>query len=414
MILPTVRQFGDVVVALFPGTRIVMEFTRFSEHRDTLTAELTVSNEVGPLHWSRLNLAATNGRRDVVKALEEIHPIEGWRGMLDGACQGVARHLRAGDPAVEMVLHPPGDAPRWLVTTWMPLGEITVLYGTGGSAKSLLTLALALAGILGHTLGGPWAVGSLKRVLYLDWEANRQTHEARAWGLAHRIEMPPAGALLYRRLRRPLVDVISEVRTEAERHQVDFVALDSLGAACGPEPETAGAALSCLQALGSLPGTKLVVAHVSKVSAEQARSKPFGSVYVENTARSTIEIRRQESDDETETMVTLRHDKHNDGPQARPVATTFTFDPDGSIAMSRGQPDTSAISLASQILGALGETGSHVSDLAEQLDAKPESVKSTLRRLENRGKVIKLEPVSGGRAKETLWGRKDTNRFTDE
>lgn len=100
MILPTVRQFGDVVVALFPGTRIVMEFTRFSEHRDTLTAELTVSNEVGPLHWSRLNLAATNGRRDVVKALEEIHPIEGWRGMLDGACQGVARHLRAGDPTV--------------------------------------------------------------------------------------------------------------------------------------------------------------------------------------------------------------------------------------------------------------------------------------------------------------------------
>jgi energy-coupling factor transporter ATP-binding protein EcfA2 len=408
---PEIRSFGDVIVAVWPGSKIVMEFSRVSEHRDSLSAELSVTNELGPIHWSRLNLAATNGRRDVVRALEEAHPLDTWKPMLDRACQLVARHLRTGDPAVAMVLRPPGDAPRWLVNDWMPLGEITVLYGSGGSAKSLLTLALALAGILGHTLGGPWQVGSLKRVLYLDWEANRQTHEARAWGLAHRIETPPAGALLYRRLRRPLIDVIGEVRTEAERHKVDFVAMDSLGAACGPEPETAGAALGCLQALGSLPGTKMVIAHVSKVSAEQARSKPFGSVYVENTARSTIEIRRQDSDEDRETSVTLRHDKHNDGPQARPVALTFTFDPDGSIAMSRAQPDAAATSLASQILGALSETDSSVSQLAERLEANPKSVKSALQRLENRLKVRKLESVSGGRSKESLWARIDANRL---
>ena len=411
MVDPEIRAFGDVVVALWPGSKIVCEFTRFSEHRDSLSAELTVSNEAGPIHWSRLNLAATNGRRDVVRALEESHPMESWKGMLDRACQLVARHLRTGDPAVEMVLAPPGDAPRWLVTDWIPLGEITVLYGTGGSAKSLLTLALALAGILGHTLGGPLSVGTLTRVLYLDWEANRQTHEARAWGLAHRIETPPAGALLYRRLRRPLIDVISEVRTEAERHQVDFVAMDSLGAACGPEPETAGAALGCLQALGSLPGTKLVVAHVSKVSAEQARSKPFGSVYVENTARSTIEIRRQDSDADNETSVTLRHDKHNDGPQAKPVALTFTFDPDGSISMSRAQPETSASSLASQILQALRTTDSTVSSLAEELDANPRSIKTALQRLEKRLTVRRLESVDGGKSKERLWTRIDANRL---
>lgn len=402
MIVPTVRQFGDVIVALYPGSRIVLEFTRFAEHRATLTAELTVSNELGPLHWSRINLASATGRRDVIKALEEVHPVEGWRGMLDGACQAVALFRRSGEPAVAMQAKPP-KPDRWLITDWIPRGEITVIYGPGGSAKSLLCLAIGLAGILGHTLGGPWAVGPLTKMLYLDWEDSLQTQEERIWGLTHTLEAPPAGAVLYRRLRRPLVDVIETVRTDAWKHEVDYVVMDSLGAACGPEPETAGAVLDTLQAFGTLPGTKVVSAHVSKADAQQARGKPFGSVYVENTARSCIEARGVR--DGPQIAVTLRHDKTNRS-LARPVGVTATFDEDGTIVLTTTKPDMAANSLADRVLAMMPpDTKWTAKRLATETDSPLNGVRTSLRRLAEKGKVIQLESVSGGRGKESQWQR---------
>lgn len=408
MVDPEIKQFGDVIIAVWAGSKIVCEFTRFHEHRDSLSAELTVSNEGGVLHWSRANLASATGRRDVIKALEEVHPIPGWRAMLDRACQLVARHLRTGEPSILLVPAPPKEE-RWLVNDWMPRDEITVLYGSGGSAKSLLCLATGLAGVLGHTLGGPWSVGHVNRVLYLDWEDHADTQRARMWGLTHQIEAPTAGAFLYRRLRRPLVDVIADLRREAFVNEIDLVIMDSLGAACGPEPETAGSALGALQAVGSLPGTKLVIAHVSKAGAAEAKAKPFGSVYIENTARSTIEARGVKEDNEI--LVTLRHDKANHGRTARPVGVTAAFLPDGTITLSHGRPDDSSLSLASQVLTALGQTDSSVSGIARLIDANPKSVKATLQRLENRGTVRRLESVTGGKGKEQQWTRADANRL---
>lgn len=411
---PEIKTFGDSVVAVWGPAKIVCEFSRLSEHKDALSAELSVTNERGALHWSRVNLASASGRHAVVKALEEGHPDLPWRTMLDRACQLVARNLRAGEPAVGLVPTPPAPD-QWLIAPWIPLGETTVLYGTGGSAKSLLALTIALGGILGHTLGGPWGIGNIKRALYLDWESTQQTHQARMWGLTHAIEMPPPDSVLYRRLRRPLVDSISDLRAEAARHEIEFVILDSLAPASGPEPETAGAAVPTLQALDSLPGTKLALAHVSKVSSEQPRSKPFGSVMVENLARSTIEVRRQEAmASEPETTVSLYHRKANNGPLAPATALTYRFHDTGGITITRAMPETKGAGLGDQILDALSQGGQRVTDLAETLGSDAATVRTTLNRLETRNKVVKLVTQSGGKGKDALWGRADTTRNSHE
>lgn len=93
---PTISVFGDSIVAVWPGTMIACEFSRFTEHRDSLTAEVTISNETGQLYWGRLNLAAPNGRREVVRELEEIHPIEGWTGIGVGV-RASSNALRGGE-----------------------------------------------------------------------------------------------------------------------------------------------------------------------------------------------------------------------------------------------------------------------------------------------------------------------------
>jgi len=199
---------------------------------------------------------------------------------------------------------------------------------------------------------------------------------------------------------------VPDVRTEAHRLGVDMVIVDSLGAASGAEPETAGAALRTLQAVGSLPGTKLVIAHESKAALELNQGKPFGSVYVENTARSAIEMRPQETTEASSLSVTLRHAKHNDGPKAAPLGITFTFEPSGAVVIARSTPDLASQSLARRILDALQQGHASVDDLAKETDANPNTVKSALQFLDRRGKVMRVASVSGGRGKKTLWGLK--------
>ena len=236
---PQVTAYGDSLVAVWPGSMIACEFTRFTEHRDSLSAELNVTNgQEASLHWSRVNVASASGRTSVVRALEEREPGQPWRQMLDRACQLVARKLREAEPSVVLAgQRAPGA--KWFVKPWMPRDQITILYGPGGSAKSFLALLVAISGLIGHPMGGYWDVPPLKRVLYLDWETTSAVQDDRIWSLTRAYTAPPEGSFRYKRLRRALTDVISDVRVECARHEVDFIVLDSLVPASGLEPEGA-------------------------------------------------------------------------------------------------------------------------------------------------------------------------------
>ena len=237
---PVLKPLGDSLFVIWKD-RAVLEFARVSEHRDSLSAEVTVSNAAGTeLHWARVNLASTQGRNAVVKAVEEAEPTDDWRPMIERACRLVAHHVRTGDPAVPLVATAPETAHRWAVEGWMPHGQITVLFGDGGSLKSYLALTLATTGLLDRALTPRWHMRALHRVLYLDWEADRAEQQTRLWRLTSGLgSIPCDGAILHRTMRRPLRDEIVALRTEVARGGVDFVIADSLAPASGPEPEHA-------------------------------------------------------------------------------------------------------------------------------------------------------------------------------
>ena len=270
----------------------------------------------------------------------------------------------------------------------------------------MLALTLGVHGVLGHPLG-PWHIAPLRRILYLDWETDARAHRERLYGLTCGLEAPPADAILYRRLFRPLTDDLSTVRADADRHHADLVICDSLAPACGLEPEGADAAVRTLMALRALPGTKLVIAHVSKAQADQARgARPFGSVHVQNLARSVLEVRRRVGGPEdSETLITVHHRKSNHGRLAGSVGLAFAFDDlTGGITVRRASADTSGAPLPAQILEALRSGKKDASELAEETDSSVQSVRSALNRLAEKHKVIRLESVSGGRGKKQLWG----------
>lgn len=410
---PVLRTIGDSVWAVWPE-RATFEFSRIHEHGDTLSAELSVvSVTAGELSWARLNIASTQGRATLAKTLEEREPTEDWRTLVDRSCRLMAAQLRKGTPAVPLIAAPPETA-RWLVDGLIPHGQITVLCGDGGTGKSYLALTLALASVLQRAPSARWTVAPTQRVMYLDWESDRTEQQARLWGLAQGLASEPGdGLILHRTMRRPLKDEIVALRGEVATQNVDFVVADSLGPACGPEPETADAAVTTLLALRSLAVTVLVLAHVSKASADaKAPARPFGSVYVQNLARSVIEARRSEGDDDGGFTLSLYHRKSNHGRLVKPSALRFDFEPTGVVRVGPGEADVAGASLAFQILDVLKNGSKESAALIEALDCSPGTLRSALSRLEKRGMVTRLGDAGQGRGNKSQWALLDTKRGT--
>lgn len=394
---------------------ITLEFARLVDHKDTLTAEVTITSlGAGEVAWSRINLTSVQGRNTLSKAANDQSPEAPWPDLVNAACRLVAKHLRAGEPAVAIVPAEP-NGHRYLVPDYIPRGQITVLYADGDTGKSLLALAIAVAGLQGHPLSRRWPVGDMRRALYLDWESDRQTVNERAWGLTQGREQLAPDAILHRRLYRPLTDHLDAVKGDVDRHGIDFVIVDSLAPAAGLEPEGGDAAVRTFAALGSLlPATILVIAHVSKAAAdEQGPARPYGSVFVRNLARSLVEARRQDSaDGDRRLVVNLYHRKSNLGVRAKASALAFDFDASGGIAISGAEVDMARAGLPDRILDAMREGAETVTAISEAIESTPESVRRTLHRLENRDKVVRLTVTDGGRSKNTQWGLRVANRDT--
>jgi RecA-family ATPase len=306
------------------------------------------------------------------------------------------------------------------VSQLIPRGQITVLFGDGGAAKSYFALALAIAARVGQALGDHprWWVAPVEAVLYLDWEADYVSHCDRLERLSRLQGTGEApGGIFHRRLTAPLTEVIADVRREAQARKAELVIVDSLAPACGAEPEGADAAIRAHNALRSLhPATVLVVAHVAKsaLDAPGGQARPYGSVFVNNLARSTILARPEPSPSQPDRLeVTYLHHKANFGPKQPPSALAYLFDESGYVLISKAEPDAATLPVPAQILGALKAGAKNVASIADELGLSSPQVRDALNRLEKRSRVLRLVEGGQGRGKETLWARTDTKRSTE-
>ena len=409
---PILKPIGESIWAVYPE-RATFEFSRIAEHRDSLSAEISVvSTTSGELHWARVNLTSTQTRASLSRALEDLEPAGDWGPLVERACRRVAQHLRQGEPAVPLIARAPTTA-RWLVEGLIPQQQLSVLYGDGGAGKSYLALGVVLAGLLQHPLSARWRVAPIARALYLDWESGEAEQAARLHHLTEGLGRAPVdGTILHRTMRRPLLDDLTAIRAEIDREHVDLVIADSLAPACGPDPETATVVVPVLGGLRSLAVTVIILAHVSKASTDtKAPARPWGSVFIQNLPRSTIECRRSDpTGDEQSYVLSLYHRKINEGRVQPPSALEMTFATSGAVTIRHARADGEGAGLSYQILELLRNGPAKPGQLAENLDAKPATITRTLRRLENAGKVIPITRTTGGRGKESEWGLVDTTR----
>ena len=286
-----------------------------------IRCELTVASSDDPMskngHLLHARLSDALGvriRADTVKALGERFNMVEWHDYVTLALEHVVRRVREGEPVVPLLDVTLDQRRRWRITPFLQEGERTFLFGYGGSLKSLL----------GNYLGVRVALGidaEPGNVLVLDWESTEHQWRQRQAMIAQGLGVGEPPNLYYRRMAEPLIDDLEAVQRFVGEFDIAVVIVDSAGYACGDEPEKAAPVTGLYRAVRSLHVCPLIIGHQNR---DEKSKRPYGNIYFENGARSTIQVKKGETAG-GEVSIGLFNHKVNEGRPFAPFSITAKF-----------------------------------------------------------------------------------------
>ncbi len=389
---------------------VEVQVSRVREGGEGIHGELTVSLNGRSLHWGRASLASLSARKSLTEKLQKTSARIPWADILERVCQGTTEALRATEPTVQLV-PARGTVERILLEKLLVDHETNVVFADGGSGKSLLAQAVAVAIGTKTTLPAGLSPRRSGPVLYLDWESCLDEQQERLDGLLAGLGLSAPVPIHYRRMAAGLADDMPTIRTEVARLKPALVIVDSLAPACGMEPEGTDASIRTFNALRTLASARLVLAHVSKAHADlKGATRPFGSVFNMNLPRNVWELRRAEEDGDGILTVGAYHRKTNRGRLLPPFGLRFEFDKMKTRILSADLTQDEGLraraGLTHNLRTLLRSGGQTIAQLAEELGAKEDTVQKAMYRLEKAGVVVRVGDIKPGPGKPLVWGLK--------
>lgn len=336
----------------------------------------------GSLSCAYQNLHSLTARRALAKhcAARAKTPPDAydWPAAIESACIEIISAARQGadrpivlDDAPDVV-----ERDHEVYGLRVPADATSMLIAHGDSLKSMLTLlVLGTLAQRGHA------------VLYLDWEWSADRHRRRKQRLfgPDRLER-----FHYMRCQAPLVTEADRIRRYCDEQAITFVAVDSVGMACDGPLKDDEVAVRFHRALASIRPA-LCAAHVPKstlgADAKPDVVTPFGSVFFNNLARMTWSVKKQPGATEDIVTVGCFPSKQNDGQRIKPTGIEFTFTGDRIDSISVRAVDLATVEglaerlpMAARMAAVLRAGPQTIAQIADALDAKPDTVEKTLRR----------------------------------
>jgi hypothetical protein len=287
---------------------------------------------------------------------------------------------------------------RYLLKDLVLAAYVTLLYGDGGVAKSLLALALAVA-IAGDSK--KWLGREVESfpVLFMDFELDTEEQARRVYQLCRGqgLDTPPENLLYMSALGHPAREAFTAALEACKEHAVGLMVVDSLGPALQGDAEAARDVIGFFQK--SIEPFRvegiaiLIIDHQSRLQAGQSyQSKgAFGSVFKTNLARSVIQAQATERGEGTLT-VRLRQKKHNFGPLAEPFGVKLSFT-EQAVSLEAIELDASelaeeaTLNATDRVKLALENGPAYPWEIAEHTGLAVKTVKNVLTGLRKKGVV---------------------------
>lgn len=319
---------GDVYRLAWP-CGIEAEVERISEHRDELTAEVTIRSSRAPdpglLHSARVNLMSTRARADVARALAQRDGELDWSALIEQMCFLVRERYREGEPTIDIRTHERAAQARHLVEPFIDRVGATTLAAHGGSGKTTIATAIAVTAATGTPVLGRLHTAPTP-VLYCDWETDADTFQQVLDAILVGATIRERPAIFYRHMVGSLHESAAALRRVVARTGAGLVVCDSLGFARGGEPENAEATLRAFTAARSLGVPVLFTDHVTNVEAQGEAKKPFGSAYTWNASRVVWTMDKVQDEGEDIITVALVNRKRNTGRLTPRLGLRLEFD----------------------------------------------------------------------------------------
>lgn len=386
---PTLRANAGIYTLVWEQEKISVRIDRLREDgHNNVTGEILVQTLLpatpSHLHQARLNLTSTAARRTLATQLRERIEEPDWTMIVEQACVLVLQKHREGEPAIDLKDMPAPEGPHYRLEPLLPEGHPSLIFGAGGVGKSLLALYFAVlvsSGYQWHNL-----IAMPGRVLFLDFETSGSELRERAIAIEAGLRDPGGSDIVYRFCVQPLANDIEQIQRIVSDRQIELVIIDSLGPACGGNPNDSEPVIAYFRALRSLRITTLTIDHPAK---NATTATPYGSVYKLNLSRSVFELRKEQEPGEDAMRLGLFHRKTNFGKLLPPIGLHVAFTPT-SITFSpcavRDVPELAeGMSTRQRIEDLLLAAGPlKVSEMAEELDVSQASVRRTLNRFKGR------------------------------
>jgi len=403
MSTPTLRVNAGIYDLAWSEEQVAIRIDRLRDTpQNSLTGEILVKTLLpavpSHLHQARLNLTSTTARRTLARHLEERLPELDWGAIIEQACVLVLRAYREGEPVVAVHDIPPRQGPRHRLEPVLLEGHPTLIFGAGGVGKSLLATYFAVLISSGHHHNGLSPMPG--NVLYADFESSAEELRERVLAIESGLGEPGFSNILRRRCIQPLADDIEQIQRIVSEKEIEFVIVDSMGPACGADPNSPEAVIAYFTALRSLRITSLTVDHIAK---NAATPTPFGSIYKVNLSRSVFEVRREQEPGDDTMQMGLFNRKANFGKLLSPLGLAATFTPTAitfDMCQVRDIPALAeGLSIRERIKNLLPHLGPLTTrEIAEELDTSQASIRVILNR--NRGTLFVR--LTGG--PEPTWG----------
>lgn len=354
---------------------------------------------------NRVDFLAPNQKYSLAKQLYDIgHTDEflefvDWERKVNNIALAVINTCRQNIPALEIRADPNLTLKAEYVVEPILYKDLpNIIFGDYSSLKSIMVMVLAYIAQLPYTDNGlglePADREKPTPVLWLDYEGQGKNFQKQWTGIQRGFHKDLEVPILYKEMTAPLADSIEGVREDMAEHHIKMSVTDSLGPAAGGNLNDPEPAIRYHQALRSLGGTNVTIAHNSK-DPNTGNKSIFGSVFFSNLARSIWQVKADKDPMSNIAVVSLKQIKASLSMIHAPIGLVFEFDEQASIitVTKTDLQDTGLageLPLSLRIKEALKRGPKTANELEIELEAKEGTLRVALNRLKKLEVTLKI------------------------